>query len=451
MLGFSEQDSFRVPQGRHKRAWDWAARGLAESKLDNIIKRHANLSILVAVLFAQILGLAIQIKRPTGETSDGTMLLRQWTVAVITPMEKAFVHTTGFFRNAWNDYFYLRNVRHENARLLDQIEQMRSEQVRLQQDAAQARRLQALLAFKEQYISETVPAQVIGASGSEQSRVIYIDRGADHGVKENMAVITPDGIVGKVLRVFPGTAQVLIISDQTSGVGVILEKSRLQGILKGSADGSVNVEYIMTDEKVEPGEVVLSSGGDKIFPKGLPIGRVAAVAPGKNMFLRIRVTPAAELNRLEEVLVVTKIVEKAPDPSDWKGILRASDILAERLPSVPVKPPAADKTKPATGDPGTQPPATAVPNSVVPHVPPASGERGGVPAKTTNSVAAKPGAPSTIPNSTAKKPATTPNPTTTKPAADAQAQKPATKPATKSVAPASQPATTAPNPTAQER
>ena len=422
--------------------------------MDNIIKRHANLSILVAVLFAQILGLAIQIKRPTGETSDGTMLLRQWTVSAITPLEKAFVHSTGFFRNTWNNYFYLRNVRRENEQLRDQIQQMRLEQVRLQQDAAQARRLQALLAFKEEYISETVPAQVIGTSGSEQSRVIYIDRGADHGLKENMPVITPDGIVGKVLRVFPGTAQVLIISDQTSGVGVILEKSRLQGILRGSADGSVNVEYIMADEKVEPGEPILSSGGDKVFPKGLPIGRVTAVAPGKNMFLRIRVTPAAELNRLEEVLVITKIVEKAPDPNDLKGILRASDILAERLPSVPVKPPAEDKTKPATVTPGTQPPtnpaqqgstqpAASKPNTtspttrttVVPQVPPASGERGGVPVSTTNSVAKKPAT-------------TTPNPVPTKPAADAQIKKPATK----SPAPAPQSTTTtaAPSPTAQE-
>jgi rod shape-determining protein MreC len=432
--------------------------------LDNIIKRHANLSILVAVLFAQILGLAIQIKRPTGETSDGTMLLRQWTVSAITPMEKAFVHSTGFFRNTWNNYFYLRNVRRENEQLRGQIQQMRLEQVRIQQDAAQARRLQALLAFKEEYISETVPAQVIGTSGSEQSRVIYIDRGGDHGLKENMPVITPDGIVGKVLRVFPGTAQVLIISDQTSGVGVILEKSRLQGILRGSADGSVNVEYIMADEKVEPGEPILSSGGDKVFPKGLPIGRVAAVAPGKNMFLHIRVTPAAELNRLEEVLVITKIVEKAPDANELKGILRASDILAERLPSVPVKPPADDKTKPATTTSGTQPaanapqqgttqPAAPKPNTTSPATNTANKTTAtpnavAVPAKTMNSAPTKQPVPSSTTNSTAKKPATTtPNPVTTKPAADAQIKKPATKPS----APAPQSTTiAAPSPTAQE-
>jgi rod shape-determining protein MreC len=414
--------------------------------LDNIIKRHANLSILVAVLFAQILGLAIQIKRPTGETSDGTLLIRQWTVAAITPLEKAFVHTTGFFRNTWNNYFYLRNVRRENEQLRDQIQQMRLEQVRLQQDAAQARRLQTLLAFKEEYISETVPAQVIGTSGSEQSRVIYIDRGSDHGLKENMAVITPDGIVGKVLRVFPGTAQVLIISDQTSGVGVILEKSRLQGILKGSADGTVNVEYIMTDEKVEPGEVVLSSGGDKIFPKGLPIGKVAAVAPGKNMFLRIRVIPAAELTRLEEVLVITKVVEKAPDPNEFKGVLRASDILAERLPSVPVKPPEPDKTKPATTTPGTQPPATTPQQGTAQPASPKPNTTS--PAANTTSGATKPSVTPTTANSVTNKPATTtPNPTTTKPAADAQTKKPATKPPV--TAPQST-TTAAPSPTAEE-
>jgi rod shape-determining protein MreC len=414
--------------------------------LDNIIKRHANLSILVAVLFAQILGLAIQIKRPTGETSDGTLLIRQWTVAAITPLEKAFVHTTGFFRNTWNNYFYLRNVRRENEQLRDQIQQMRLEQVRLQQDAAQARRLQTLLAFKEEYISETVPAQVIGTSGSEQSRVIYIDRGSDHGLKENMAVITPDGIVGKVLRVFPGTAQVLIISDQTSGVGVILEKSRLQGILKGSADGTVNVEYIMTDEKVEPGEVVLSSGGDKIFPKGLPIGKVAAVAPGKNMFLRIRVIPAAELTRLEEVLVITKVVEKAPDPNEFKGVLRASDILAERLPSVPVKPPEPDKTKPATTTPGTQPPATTPQQGTTQPASPKPNTTS--PAANTTSGATKPSVTPTTANSVTNKPATTtPNPTTTKPAADAQTKKPATKPPV--TAPQST-TTAAPSPTAEE-
>src|SRR5438552_4461860 len=106
---------------------------------------------------------------------------------------------------------------------------MRIEQVRMSQDADQARRLQALLAFKEQFISGTKAAQVIGSSGSEQSRAIYIDKGEKDGVTPDMAVITADGVVGKVLHAYRSTSLVLLISDQTSGVGAIMEKSPLQG------------------------------------------------------------------------------------------------------------------------------------------------------------------------------------------------------------------------------
>ena len=180
-------------------------------------------------------------------------------------------------------------------------------------------------------------AQVIGSSGSETSRIIYIDRGSNQGIESNMAVITPEGIVGKVLRVYPSTSQVLEITDQTSGVGATLVKSRLQGILKGQPEGNPNLAYIMADESVVPGEDVVTSGGDRIFPKGLPVGKVVSVSPGKDLFLNVGVTPSASLGRLEEVLVITKVTEKEADTTGL-GPIRASDILAQRLPSVPDKP-----------------------------------------------------------------------------------------------------------------
>ena len=162
---------------------------------------------------------------------------------------------------------------------------------RLSEDARMARRVQALLAFKEQYVDTTVAAQVIGTSGSEQSRVLYIDKGSNDGIKTDMAVITPTGIVGKIVQVFPDSSQVLPINDQFSGVGAALKDSRLQGILKGAPNGATTLQYIMSDEKVEPGEEVITSGGDRIFPKGLPVGKVASVEPGKDLFLNIRVVP----------------------------------------------------------------------------------------------------------------------------------------------------------------
>jgi len=271
-------------------------------------------------------------------------------------------------RNIWHNYFYLRGVRAENRSLKAQIERMSLEQVRMSQDADQARRLQALLAFKEQFISETMAAQVIGGSGSELSRSVYIDKGHNDGIKADMAVITADGVVGKVLHVYRSTSLVLLIDDQTSGVGAILDKTRLQGILRGTPSGEVMLEKVMSDETVPAGELVLTSGGDGIFPKGLLVGRVTKVSPGSELFLNIRVRPAADLSRLEEVLVVTKIDERQAEP-DQAGAARAIDILAERLPTVPPKPENAAKgAAPGTASPGTVAPAAGAPTTGAPTI-----------------------------------------------------------------------------------
>lgn len=315
--------------------------------MDNLLTRHRNVSILVAVLFAQILGLAVQVKR-SGQTEE-TRLIRVWAVGAISPFEKALVWTRQGVSGTWRNYIYLRGVRAENRELKQQIEQMRLEQVRLTEDAEQARRLQLLLGFKEKFIAKTVAAQVIGSSGSEQSRSVYIDKGFADGVKPDQAVITADGIVGKVIDVLQDhTAKVLLVNDQSSGVGVILEKSRLQGILKGTRTGELAVEKILSDESVSPGERVLTSGGDQIFPKGLDVGVVTRAAAGSDSFLNIRLKPAANLSRLEEVLVVTDVQVKTPNPGELAGRVRAADVLSQRLPSVPDKP-AVDPNKPVSG------------------------------------------------------------------------------------------------------
>jgi rod shape-determining protein MreC len=224
---------------------------------------------------------------------------------------------------------------------------MRLERAREQEEVRQSRRMQILLGFKEQWIDATVAAQVIGTSGMETSRLLYLDKGSKDGIRTDMPVITPDGLVGKVLTVYGETSQVLMINDLTSGVGAILVKSRLQGIVKGTPTGEVQMNYIMSDEAVQPGEALVTSGGDRVFPKGLQIGTVSKVSVGRNLFLDISVKPAVDLDRLEEVLVITDQKPRAPDAIGL-GAIRASDILAGHLPGVPVAPPAA---APQTGSP----------------------------------------------------------------------------------------------------
>jgi rod shape-determining protein MreC len=303
--------------------------------MESVLGRYRNLTILVGVLFLQVLGLAVQVKRSADV--ENTRLIRVWAVDLITPFERGLVWVQNGSGNILHSYLFLRGVRAENRQLKDQIEQMKLEEVRLSEDAAQAHRLQSLLAFREQFIVKPLAAQVIGSSGSDLSRSIYIDKGSNDGVAQDMAVITAGGIVGKVLRVYPSTSLVLMINDQSSGVGVLLEKSRLQGVLRGTPNGELVLERVMSDETVAPGETVLSSGGDQIFPKGLPVGTVSKVSPGKEMFLNIKVKPAADLSRLEEVLIVTEKQEREA-VAEGSARVRAADILARRLPSVPDRP-----------------------------------------------------------------------------------------------------------------
>jgi rod shape-determining protein MreC len=383
--------------------------------MDTLIGRYRNLVILVGVLFLQVLGLATQVKR-SGNDAEHTRLIRIWVVGAITPFERGLIWIENGTGNLWHNYFYLRGVRAENRDLKQQIEQMRLEQVRLSEDAAQAHRLQTLLSFKEQFISRTVAAQVIGSSGSDLSRIIYIDKGENVGIKKDMAVITSDGIVGKVLVVYPSVAQVLVINDQSSGVGALLEKTRLQGVLRGTSGGEVVLERVMSDEQVPIGETVLTSGGDQIFPKGLPVGTVSKVGTGKDLFLNIKVKPAANLSKLEEVLVLVEKQERQSSAED-AGHVRAADILAQRLPSVPDKA-ATDPKAGAGGGPanaGSKPADTAA--SQAPKK--SSGTSGGAgtgakpdPAKSTPVIAAPKPVKAVVPQSVPQSaPPSTPPPT----------------------------------------
>jgi rod shape-determining protein MreC len=341
------------------------------------LSRYKNILFLVAVLVAQIIGLAVQVRRPNPNGGDATevRLIRYWAISLMSPPEKALHGSGTGLRGLWSNYLDLRHVREQNQDLKQQLNRLQLEQAGLLEDARQGQRLQALLAFKEHYISSTVPAQVIGTSGTDQSRVLYIDKGAKDGLKPDMAVITPDGIVGKLKDVFSHTSQVLVISDQTSGAGVLLESTRLRGVLRGNALGQPQIINMLPDERVKPGEKVITSGGDQIYPRGLPVGVVDRVVSDTSNppYMDIVIKPAANLGHLEEVLVITQASDKMPakeqqdlaqSAAEGAAVTRqrASDVLAERLPGL------TDPT--ALADPGPGQKAAAAPTSATAAPPP---------------------------------------------------------------------------------
>ena len=262
--------------------------------------RQRPLALLVVVVLAQVLLLAFQIKR-----ERDVPLIRYWADELVTPAGRAGTWTSSKFRGIWTGYIALRGAHAENERLRSELDQLRLRTRDLESQAGEAQRLRVLLDFREAHPEvPMLAAQVIGASADPTSHILFINRGERDRIRRNMAVITPEGIVGKVVEVFPNnTAQVLLINDKESGVGVLFTDTRTHGVVKGTGDPEPLMDYVSNDEKVHAGQVIVTSGEDRIFPKDLPVGVVAETKPGIT-FQVIHVRPAVHLDRLEDVLIL---------------------------------------------------------------------------------------------------------------------------------------------------
>ena len=327
--------------------------------MESFFTRYRNLVVLLAILVMQIAGLAMQVRRTSAgrgtldsEDPGSVRLIRLWANAIISPPERLIHGTKLGVVGGWSDYIDLIHVRQQNQDLERTIGRLRMEQAALLEDARQGQRLQALLGFQQNYIYSTLAAQAYGSGGSDRSRVFYIDKGSHDGLKPDMAVITGDGIVGKVRDVFGRSSQVLAVNDTTSGAGVILETTRIRGILKGDLSGQLEVVGIVSDQRIHPGENVLTAGGDLIFPRGLPVGVVEKVVPDpdRDGLVDVILKPAAHLDRLDEVLVITSTqprfspqeqqdinaseTMKGSESSAVSDQMKASAIMAEKLPGL---------------------------------------------------------------------------------------------------------------------
>jgi rod shape-determining protein MreC len=275
------------------------SRDTSHESMVAIPSRHKSLVLLAGVILLQVLLLAVQIQRD----SQGR-LIRVWTVGAVSPFERAGSYGFGWFRNIWRHYFALRSTAEENEHLRRENDELKVQIAQLQGKAAEADRLAVLLNFRKSHADvPMIGARVIGASAGTASLTIELDRGERDGIKRNMGVITPDGVVGKVIESYPNTSQVLLLTDKESGVGAMLSDSRIQSPVGGLGEPLLTMKYVPNDDTVNVGERVVTSGMDRIFPRDLPVGTIVDIKPG-NPFKQIRIKPAANLERLEEVIVL---------------------------------------------------------------------------------------------------------------------------------------------------
>ena len=261
------------------------------------------------LLAGLVLGHLVAISRQV-DVGDGGTLFERSLFAVFSPLQALISGGVDGVGGTWSSYVSLRGVREENRKLRDRLAVT---ELLLQQRTHQAReaqRLRELLQLRAVLPLQALVAEVIARDGVPWFRTVTLDKGSRHGVALNAPVISPNGVVGRVIRLGPEASVVQLLLDQESGVGVRIERSRVTGVVGGQVDpagqltGDLQMKYVPMLADVVEGDLVITSGLDRIYPAGLVVGRVRQVKLGSGLFKEILVAPSTRFDKLEEVLVV---------------------------------------------------------------------------------------------------------------------------------------------------
>ena len=267
--------------------------------------------LFAAVVVSHIILISAQVT-----TKRGVPVLQEMTFGVFAEMQRATTSAVGSAQDAWQNYFALQQIREENERLHGEVTQL---QIALEQErtvAQQTRALQQLLDLKSSTPFETAAATVIGSGADPEFRTITIDKGTQDGLRADMAVVSPAGVVGRILMTTARASKVQLLIDRDAAAGVLVERSRVSGVVigVGSAEelaytaGLVDLAYVPGSADVKQGDRVVTSGIDGIYPKGLPVGEIQSAQRVGGEW-RIKLTPAVDFASLETVLVVLKAPE----------------------------------------------------------------------------------------------------------------------------------------------
>ncbi len=305
--------------------------------MDNFISRYRNVAALVLVVGAQLLLLAYQVKRQQALTP-----VRVWAISSFMPMARMLGFTRYYTVDLVERYADLRNAQSDNSRLQADVDRLKLENQFLKNELATADRGRALALFQASSPQRLLVARVVGSSTAPGARVLFLDRGRNNGVQRGMAVITPDGIAGRITSAQPVGSQLMLLTDINFAAGVISERGRVVGIAKGQGHASVLVDYVQNEDKVDQEEVFYTSGEDWIFPKGLPVGKVKVSRRGRGLFKEIFIEPTGLQRGLENVLILLQAVHQSVPPeaavpggSEGGGAGEPTARIAPPLPTEP--------------------------------------------------------------------------------------------------------------------
>ncbi len=266
--------------------------------MDSLLNRYRNITVLLLVVAGQLILLAVQVK-----DDRDIPFIRVWTVTAVTPFARMVEGVRGGGAGFFRDYIRLHDADAENRQLRAEVGKLKMDNIFLRNELNQADRVKALQMFQAETQSKTLAARVFGVGAAASAKMILVDRGSKSGVQRGMAVVTPDGIVGKVIAAYPTASQVLLITDPDFAAGVVSQKNQTHGDLKGTGKDYCIVDYVPMADKVDVGEWFYTSGDDRIFPRGFPAGVVKEVRDAQP-FKQILIEPAVHGSGLEDVLIV---------------------------------------------------------------------------------------------------------------------------------------------------
>jgi len=212
-----------------------------------------------------------------------------------------------------HSYFDLVGVRQENLRLKQRLAELENQQRRMAELEAENRHLADLLELRDALATSAVAANVIGDDATGLSRTLILSAGERQGVHRGMAVVSVDGVVGKLIAVSEDSSRVLLINDHNSALDAFDQRSRARGIIAGVIEDGLTMKYVDRSEDIKPGDAIVTSGMDGIFTRGLLVGTVSRVSQeGPGLFLNIEVKPAVNFRQLEQVMILTVPVPAPP-------------------------------------------------------------------------------------------------------------------------------------------
>jgi len=269
--------------------------------MKELFKRYENVILLLALfIFASVL-LANNVK---GKTAANP--LERFALTIASPLQKFVMFSYRTVSDAWFSYIYLVNTNRENVQLRQQLEKERFKSGLLLEELKKYRRVDNLLSYHPIARSGFLVAEVIAWDSTNIAQTLVINKGKLDNVHKNMVAFTHEGLVGRVVTAAGHSSRVLMITDARSAVDAYVQNSRARCIVVGQNRRQSIVRYLSRDAEVKPGDTLISSGLGGIFPKGLPLGKISSLEPGEEMlFYRAEMKPAFNLDKIEEVLIIT--------------------------------------------------------------------------------------------------------------------------------------------------